>query len=305
MQHLPLVTKIQQFSGHLHSVYALTRGRNPETFFSGSADGIVAEWNLRSHEKNHAVLRSSNPVYSLLYVAEKNYLFVGLNNGDIQIIDLEKNVLAKSISIHKGPVFDMQLQPDGTKIIAVGGEGLLSIWSTETLECLSTIKISDQRLRAVAFHPDGSQFAVGSNDQKIRVFATSSLEKIAGWEAHASSVFTLEYDHQGNFLYSGGKDARLKKWDAHLDYMLSHEVNAHFFSVNHLLFSPDHAHLATASRDKTIRLWKADDLSLLKVVDKYRRDGHVASVNKLLWISPEELLSGEDDKTILDWKIEF
>ena len=83
--------------------------------------------------------------------------------------------------------------------------------------------------------------------------------------------------------------------------MLS-EQPAHWYTLNHLAFSPDGALFATASRDKTIKIWDAQTFSLLKTIDTIRYGGHINSVNRLLWL-PEALLSVSDDRTMKIWGI--
>lgn len=78
---------------------------------------------------------------------------------------------------------------------------------------------------------------------------------------------------------------------------------AHMFTINHLAFSPDGSLFATASRDKTIKIWDTYSLKLLKVLDTIRHGGHINSVNRLLWL-PEMLVSASDDQRAIIWEVE-
>ena len=76
-------------------------------------------------------------------------------------------------------------------------------------------------------------------------------------------------------------------------------------TINHLQFSPNGQLLATASRDRTVKIWDAASLELFKVIDTLRFGGHLRSVNRLRWVSDLELVSVSDDRTAAVWKIEL
>jgi WD repeat-containing protein 61 len=57
--------------------------------------------------------------------------------------------------------------------------------------------------------------------------------------------------------------------------------------------------------DKSIKIWDANTLQLLKVIDKARHAGHGTSVNKLWWSGHrQQLVSASDDRSISVWEIE-
>jgi WD40 repeat protein len=144
---------------------------------------------------------------------------------------------------------------------------------------------------------------VGYSDYCIRVFDLNSFQKKYEWIAHQNSVFTLAYSRDSKTLLSGSRDARIKTWDIENGYELKGEVAAHLYAINHLAISPDGNYFATASMDKSVKIWKAEELQLLKVVDKARHAGHGTSVNKILWINNEQLVSAGDDRVISNWMV--
>ena len=158
----------------------------------------------------------------------------------------------------------------------------------------------------MAVNPVLGELAVGYSDNAIRVFDLDDLRLKYEWFGHRNSVFALSYTPDFKTLLSGSRDARLKAWDASGTYQQSGGVVAHLYAINNIAFSEDGKHFVTCSLDKSIKVWAADELKLLKVIDKTRHAGHGTSVNKLLWTSfDDQLVSASDDRTISVWDIAF
>ena len=69
-----------------------------------------------------------------------------------------------------------------------------------------------------------------------------------------------------------------------------------------MAFSPDGTYFATASRDKTVKIWKTENRQLLLRINKEQQDGHLNSVNKVVW-TEQGLVSTGDDRAIILWEI--
>ena len=77
------------------------------------------------------------------------------------------------------------------------------------------------------------------------------------------------------------------------------------YTINHLAFSPDGRYLASCSLDKSIKLWDATTLTLLRVLDRARAAGHGTSVNRLVWPGAENrLVSCSDDRSLAVWAVD-
>jgi WD40 repeat protein len=191
-------------------------------------------------------------------------------------------------------------------LVIATGDGAVIIVDLEKWMVKKRIAVSDKSARAIAINPVTGEMAIGWSDYAIRVFNLRDYELKLEFQAHQNSVFTVSYSSDGNYLFSGARDAHMKVWDVMSNYTLSEDVVAHLYAINHLTFSPDGNFLATASMDKSIKVWDARDLRLLKVIDKGRHAGHGTSVNKLLWTSfNNQLVSASDDRTISAWDLLF
>ena len=102
-------------------------------------------------------------------------------------------------------------------------------------------------------------------------------------------------------ILTGGRDAHLNIWDAK-SYTLIKSIPAHNYAIYDIVFSPDAKLFATASRDKTVKIWDAETFELQVRINKENYDGHVNSVNKLLW-TDKYLVSTGDDRAVMVWEV--
>jgi len=298
------VNKLHTFTGHRDCVYALQPGGTPNFFFSGAGDGMVVLWDLQHPGDGELIARFPNSIYSLHHLPEKRKLIVGQNFSGIHLIDYQRKVELASLQLTSSYIFDIQsLEND---LIVATGDGAVTVVDLEKWTVKKRISTSEKSARAIAINPLTREIAVGYSDHFIRIFSLRDYQLIQEIRAHQNSVFTLSYLPNGNFLFSGARDARLKVWDVRSNYSLTEEIAAHLYAINHLTFSPDGKYLATGSMDKSIKVWNTEDLRLLKVIDKGRHSGHGTSVNKLLWTSfNNQLVSASDDRTISAWDLLF
>lgn len=298
------VAKIHTLTGHRDCVYTLVPSADDAIFFSGSGDGLAVMWNLNDPETGAVIAQLPNSIYAMHHQKSTDTLVVGHNYDGIHIIDWKNKKEVSSLQLTKAAIFDIQSESDGLYIGT--GEGSVIKVNTTTLSVERTVQLSPKSARTISINEQVGELAVGYSDHFIRVFDLKSLELKHAFQAHANSVFTLQYTPDKKFLLSGSRDARLKMWDVSKNYEQVAEVVAHMFAINHLSFSPDNKHFVTCSMDKSIKVWDAGELKLLKVIDRSRHAGHATSVNKVLWTGHHgQLLSASDDRTISVWNINF
>jgi WD40 repeat protein len=298
------VSKLHTLTGHRDCVYTLAKSNEPHRFFSGAGDGMVVMWDLNHPETAELIAKLPNSIYALHYHPENDLLIAGHNYEGIHLLDWKNKKEIASLQLTKSAIFDMQSYND--YLFVATGEGVVLKVDLKRLNSIAQTQPSEKSARCISIHRKRREIAVGYSDQIIRIFDLDDLKLKKEWTAHTNSVFTVRYSPDGNFLFSGSRDARLKVWDVKTDYIQASEVVAHLYAINHLDFSPDGKHFVTCSMDKSIKVWSTEELKLLKVIDKSRHAGHGTSVNKVLWTSHhDQLLSASDDRTISTWNIIF
>lgn len=289
------IERIDTFSGHRGPVYALEKGVD-SLFYSAGSDGWVVQWNLAKPDLGKVIAQIEGSIYAMKLDAS-GILWIGHNYEGIQGIQVADQTQVFAIPTKGLSIFSITFV--GPNAWIGHNEGLITLVDIATKSVVKHIKASATSVRCFCVLAD-DRVAVGYSDGFVRIF-DSEYQLVRDFKAHDSSVFSLQ--SRGGELYSVGKDARIKRWSN--DFQLLNEVIGHIYAIHDIQFSPDGKWFATASMDKTVKVWESETLTLRKVLDASRHGGHKNSVNKLIWSSFDDLLvSASDDKNLSIWKIQ-
>lgn len=292
-----------QLTGHNAAIFALSPGAQTNEFLSGAGDGWVVRWNLDDPETGRLIAKVETQIFSLCYLPERSIIVAGNMNGGVHWVDLNDSERNRNVAHHQKGVFGMCRVENG--VLTVGGDGMVTRWSTDTFRTVESLQLTNQSLRSIDYQPGRHELAVGSSDNCIYLLDADTLQikkKIP--QAHDNSVFVCRYAPEGRHLLSGGRDAHLKVWDLEEDARLLSSQPAHWFTINDIAFHPSGAWFATGSRDKTIKIWDTASFQLVKVLEGVRDGCHFNSVNRLFWSSHRgELISASDDRSMIIWEI--
>lgn len=290
--------KEQSFLGHSSGVYTL----DYDGFFvySGSSDCYVTRWDLTINGQDKFAIKFDFPVYALKIINNNQHLIVGLASGDIHIFDLNERKELKFFQQHKEAVFCIQNNPIYNQFYAADAIGNLSVWDAKTFDLLGYFPLDCGKIRRIAVDSMGENLAIACQDGTIRIIDSVTFNELSSLVAHENGVGAVAFSPiDSSILYSGGKDALLKKWDLKLN-QVELEIPAHNYMIYDLQFIGEY--LLSSSRDKTIKCWNSNDLSILQRLD-FKSKGHKHSVNALLPLSTDSFVSCSDDRQVISWRI--
>ncbi len=307
------LNKVAHLKGHRASVFAVAMGFGIHHVISGSGDGWIVNWDLRTPEEGKLIAKVEGQIFSLLAIQDKHMIVAGTYAGNVHFIDLNNKENVKIFPHHPKGVF--AICQIGEHIFTAGGDGMLTKWAlnsakdevagdSNNYQPIESIKLSHNNLRSIHYSTERNEVVIGASDTNI-YFVNPDTMKLTGriLEAHENSVFIAKYLNDNRIL-SGGRDAQLKAWSLDTSVTCKSTQSAHWFTINDIAIHQQKRIFVTASRDKTMRVWDLDDYTLLKVIDKEKNEGHVNSVNKLYWSNYKDyLISASDDRSLAIWEM--
>lgn len=292
-------------SGHKSAIYALSAGSFPHSCFSADGNGWIVYWANMLLNEGVAIAQVPANVFSLHYLEQQHTMAAGSMQGIVYGIDLKHPALLPKAIQLPPPVFALQTYQN--ILLAGAGDGRLYAIATDTWQAVRALPLSDSAIRDIALHPTAPLAAVACSDAMIYIIDLEKWILVQTLLFHQQSVFSVCFSPNGQYLFSGSRDAYLAIWQTAGDFALHHTIPAHLSTINSIVCSPNMPYFATAARDKTLKIWNLHTFALEKVIDPAKPNirSHQYSVNRLLWLCDDKpyLLSAGDDKMILVWHI--
>ncbi len=219
--------------------------------------------------------------------------------GEIRVLNLETGETVLTINEHSDIVNAVVITPDDKKIISASTDKSIKIWELETGKLLNTLRDHADAVYGLAITPNGKVLASSSADRSVKVWNLDTAKRIYSLDAHEDWIFSLAISPNGSRLISTSADNSAKLWN------FGEGGSGVAFGIGHggavlaCAFASDNQRFATASADKSVKLYKVDGSNYKTLTDA---KDWVYSVR----FSPNDKLiaGGTWDGSILLWNTE-
>lgn len=182
-------------------------------------------------------------------------------------------------------------------LVSSSKDGTVRLWNTRTGSAVRSFSGHSGYVRSAAISPDGSRVYSCGDDKTLRVYDAASGETLRTVRDFSEPQNSLVLSPSGDRLAVVGDDKALRVYDTATFRQIFQKASIHGGWIWMVTWSPDGALLATASEDKTVKIWSAEDGSPVSTYN-----GFTSAVNTVAF-SPDgtRIAAGDDEKKVTLW----
>ncbi|MFO0881039.1 MAG: WD40 repeat domain-containing protein [Gemmataceae bacterium] len=263
----------------------------------GGKDGAIVVWNSADGKTLHTLKGHTGAVTSLAFSPNNQMLVSAGEDATLRFWNTSDGKSLASYAAHPGAVRAVAFNPGGNVVYTTGADGTLRFWSMPPTGTRNLQTPFAAAIQALALSPDGSQVLTGSGKQvrqasvstgqtgkeytsrdevscvatpsgtayvaagtttgMLQVWQNKDGKTLLNQPVHTGSINAVAFQTGTSLLATAGKDGMVRVLGVPTN---PPRVVSHGDIVRAAAISPDGLRLATGGNDKTIRLFRMDNL---------------------------------------------
>jgi len=248
---------------------------------------------LKQAKMEFEKLEFSTPVL-LDFKSVERYVISGGTDGKLRVWDVQSGVEKFAVG-SSGGFRAISMSPSGKFFASGDRDNLARIWSIETGKLTHSLTGHRSDVGAVSYSPDGKWLATGDASGNIFVWDAETGAKKNNIDLKVPKLWDLAWKPDGRQIAAAMGDGSIFLIDVASG--VTRKVSAHTDDVRSICYSPDGTRLASASHDKTVKMWNTRDMTVEGTIAAH--DRAVTSVD----FSPDgkQIVTASDDKSVKIW----
>ncbi|KAG2345516.1 WD40 repeat-like protein [Suillus weaverae] len=195
-------------------------------------------------------------VYNMALSPNGKTVVSGDTDRKVKLWDVETGKIIAKWTGHTESVMSVCWSVDGREVGSGSQDGTARVWDVKTGQTIIEIKTGQESVYAVMFSPDNTRIATGGYQYGVKIWDTGTGELIATLEHGFWIISSLAWTSDGKKLISGSYGP-IRIFDTATWKEIA-ILGGHTDWVKAISLSQNNRLLASASQDKTARLWNLD-----------------------------------------------
>lgn len=227
---------------------------------ASSGYNTVHVWDPSSRAELSRLSGHAQPVNAIAWAPSSKGLALGSMDRTLRLFGPS----ARRLDAHTGPVTAVAFSPAGAIVASGSLDGTIRRWNLATGNAGMPIEDVGS-VQSLAWSSDGKLLAAASPEKSVRVFDAASGQP-AGPATTGPGAYSVAFSPDGARLVFAaiGKLAIVREVATGKELA---RLTGHGGSVNSVAWSADGSFLATASSDRTVKLWNATTYALTDTLE--------------------------------------
>ncbi|MGK3962942.1 pentapeptide repeat-containing protein [Sorangium sp. So ce118] len=259
-------------------------------------DGIARVWESRMGRLLLWLEGHRGPINDLAYSPDGARLVTVSDDKDVRIWETRTGRLVLVAAGHKGAVTGVEFSPDGERFATSSEDGTARLWEAATGRLLRTLTKDGSAVTGIAFSADySSLFMASAGDDQIHSRHVSTGETLGWIMGRWRGVRAMAASIDAKSLAIACSDHAT--WIEGIGTEQCVVLTGHEAPITAVAFSPGGERVATASSDRTARLWEtATGRQLARI------NAHSDRVNDIAFSRDgERLVTASSDTAVRVW----
>lgn len=253
-----------RLSGHRGPVFTVSWSPNDHQLLSCGQEEAIRRWDVNSGECLHIYEKTGVGLISCGWFPDGGGIFAGMTDKSICLWDLDGRELESWKGQKTLRISDVAITDDGKRIISICRETAILLLDREAN--FERWIEEEEVITSFSLSKDNKYLLVNLINQEIHLWSIESdLKLVSRYKGHKRARFVIRSCFGGfeqAFIASGSEDSQVYIWHRYTGELVLALVG-HSGSVNCVSWNPANLHmLASASDDRTIRIWGLDQINM-------------------------------------------